>query len=116
MIASVLSCVIWPAATLVIWRSASFAPTLTTLCGFAPANVYAFPPIVAPAVGVAAPVTEPEPSATSPAFVAAAPEPIATDVAPVAFALLPTATLAAPPAVAPTPAASALIPVAPSLS
>lgn len=39
LIASVLSPVIRPAATLVIWRSAPFAPTLTTLCGFAPANV-----------------------------------------------------------------------------
>jgi hypothetical protein len=37
--ASVLSAVSRPAATFVICRSAPFAPTLTTLVGFAPANV-----------------------------------------------------------------------------
>ncbi len=39
LIASVLSFVTSPAATLVICRSAPGAPTLTTLCGFVPANV-----------------------------------------------------------------------------
>ncbi len=37
--ASVLLAVTRPAATLVIWRSAPGAPTLTTLTGVAPANV-----------------------------------------------------------------------------
>ncbi|MGF6506401.1 hypothetical protein OKW26_002204 [Paraburkholderia sp. 32] len=62
----------WPAATFVICRSAPLSPTLTTLFGVAPAKLYDFPPIVALAVGFAAAVTEPEPKATSPAFVAVA--------------------------------------------
>ncbi|UVE67877.1 hypothetical protein ACJ51O_23075 [Burkholderia pyrrocinia] len=73
------------------------------------------PPIVPVAVGLAAAVTEPLPSATAPAFDAVAPEPIATVLAAAAFVLLPTATPAAPAAVAPVPAASAFTPVAPSL-
>ncbi|KAB0644821.1 hypothetical protein [Burkholderia latens] len=80
-----------------------------------PANEYVWPPIVALDVGFDAAVTEPLPSATSPAFVAVAAEPSATVFAPAAFALLPTATPAAPAAVAPTPAASAFTPVAPLL-
>nr|WP_051374441.1 hypothetical protein [Paraburkholderia sprentiae] len=61
-----------PAATFVICRSAPLSPTLTTLFGAAPAKLYDFPPIVALEVGFAAAVTEPEPKATSPAFVAVA--------------------------------------------
>ncbi|MBB5459962.1 hypothetical protein HDG33_003626 [Paraburkholderia sp. Cpub6] len=61
-----------PAATFVICRSASLSPTLTTLFGAAPAKLYDFPPIVALEVGFAAAVTEPEPKATSPGFIAVA--------------------------------------------
>ncbi|MBB5488120.1 hypothetical protein HDG39_006371 [Paraburkholderia sp. WSM4180] len=62
----------WAAATFVICRSAPLSPTLTTLFGAAPAKLYDFPPIVALEVGFAAAVTEPEPKATSPGFVAVA--------------------------------------------
>jgi len=37
LIASVLAAPTWPAATLVTWRSAPDAPTLTTLVGAVPA-------------------------------------------------------------------------------
>ena len=54
-------------------------PTLTTLVGLIPLKLYVTPPIVADAVGFGAAVTDPEPSATSPALVAAvAPSPNAT--------------------------------------
>ena len=83
MIASVLVDVIRPAATFVIWRSAPALPTLTTLDGVAPAKVpYVVEPMVALLVGLAAAVTEPEPSATSPALFATAVGPIATEFEP----------------------------------
>jgi hypothetical protein len=100
----------------VIWRSASFAPTLTTLAGFAPAKSYDFPPIVALGVGLAAAVTEPEPSATSPALVVAAFWPIATEFAAAPVAPSPSATALAPAEVAFVPMAMASTPVAPLLS
>jgi len=78
--------------------------------------VYALPPIVAPAVGFAAAVTEPEPNATSPAFVVAAFWPIATEPAAAPFAESPNATALVPPAVAFVPTAIAFTPVAPLLS
>nr|WP_305954814.1 hypothetical protein [Burkholderia sp. SRS-W-2-2016] len=110
-----LVALISPAATFVICRSAPDAPTLTTLAGFVPAKLYVAPPIVALEVGCAAPVTEPAPSATSPAAVAAtAFAPIATPFVTAAFAPSPTATPLAPAAVALVPAASAFTPVAPS--
>ncbi|WP_269766050.1 hypothetical protein [Burkholderia ubonensis] len=78
--------VIRPAATLVTWRSAPAAPTLTTLDGVAPAKVpYVVEPMVALLVGFAAAVTEPEPSATSPALFATAFGPIATELVPSAW-------------------------------
>jgi hypothetical protein len=81
----VLVAEIWPAATFVIWRSLPAAPTLTTLAGFAPANEYVVPPMVALAVGLGAAVTEPEPSATSPALFATAFGPMATESVPSAW-------------------------------
>jgi len=115
LIASVLVALIWPAATLVSWRSELGAPTLTTLVGFAPAKLYVVPPIVALDVGFGAAVTEPAPSATALAFAAVAPNPSAIAPLAAAFAPLPTATPLAPAAVALVPAASAFTPVAPSL-
>ncbi|KVQ04556.1 Tash protein PEST motif family, partial [Burkholderia ubonensis] len=86
MIASVLDDVIRPAATLVIWRSAPALPTLTTLDGVAPAKLpYVVEPMVALLVGFAAAVTEPLPSATSPALFAMAFGPIATELVPRAW-------------------------------
>ncbi|RKT13478.1 hypothetical protein B0G69_6634 [Paraburkholderia sp. RAU2J] len=114
--ASVLSVVSRPAATFVICRSASFAPTLTTLAGAAPAKSYDFPPMVALAVGLAAAVTEPEPRATSPAFVVAAFWPIATEFAAAPVAASPRATALAPAAVAFVPTAIAFTPLAPSFA
>jgi hypothetical protein len=76
--ASVLVAEMRPAATLVICRSEPEAPTLTTLVGVVPANVYVVPPIVALDVGFAAAVTELVPSATSFELLATAPSPIAT--------------------------------------
>ncbi|WP_247873579.1 hypothetical protein [Burkholderia sp. LS-044] len=73
LIASVLVAVTRPAATFVIWRSAPALPTLTTLVGAPPANVYVLPPMVPVAVGLAAAVTEPVPSAVLFAFAAVAP-------------------------------------------
>ena len=74
-----------PAAILVIVRSDPAAPTLTVDDGLAPAKVYAFPPMVAPLVPATAAVVEPEPSATSPALLAAALGPIATLLVPAAL-------------------------------
>jgi hypothetical protein len=85
LIASVLVAEIRPAATLVIWRSALAAPTLTTLLGLEPANEYVVPPMVAPKVGLAAAVVEPLPSATSPALLATAFGPMATELVPSAW-------------------------------
>ena len=113
--ASVLVADTRPAATFVIWRSDPGAPTLTTLVGVAPANVYVAPLIVPDGVGFAAAVTEFEPSATLFALLATAFWPSATAPDALAFAPSPTATELAPAAVAFVPAASALIPVAPSL-
>ena len=81
--ASVLVAVIRPAATFVICRSAPTAPTLTTLLGVAPAKpLRVVEPTVALLVGFALAVTEPLPSATSPALLATAFGPIATLFAP----------------------------------
>ncbi|KVF91426.1 hypothetical protein WJ20_11915 [Burkholderia vietnamiensis] len=87
LIASVLVGVIWPAATLVIWRvmPALGSPTLTVLVGLPPANVVVTPPTVPVGVGLGAAVTEPLPSATSPALLAMAFGPIATESAPSAW-------------------------------
>jgi len=116
LIASVLLDVTWPAATLVICRSAPGAPTLTTPTGEVPANgPSCIEPIVADDTATAAAVIEPEPRATELAIDAVAPLPIATELLPVAVAPLPTATLLVPDASALVPAASALMPVAPSL-
>jgi len=111
----VLVALIWPAATLVICRSAPDAPTLTTLAGLVPAKLYVWPPIVVLDVGFAAAVTDPAPSATAPALFATAPWPIATVPVDAAFAPSPSATPLAPAAVALVPAANAFTPVAPSL-
>lgn len=100
LIASVLSCVTWPAATFVSWRSVSFAPTLTTPAGVVPAYAYVLPPTVPVEVGTAAAVTAPSPSATEFAVDAVAPRPIATAFAAVACALSPTATVLCPAAFA----------------
>jgi len=92
------------------------SPTLTTLVGLPPANVWVTPPTLPVGVGFGAAVTEPLPSATSPTLFATAFRPIETVPLAFAFALSPTATLLAPAALAATPAASALTPVAPSLA
>ncbi|OJB06126.1 Tash protein PEST motif family [Burkholderia ubonensis] len=55
------------------------------MVGFVPANTYVVPPMVALAVGFAAAVTDPEPSATSPALFATAFGPIATELTPRAW-------------------------------
>ncbi|MNN04465.1 hypothetical protein D3C81_1171910 [compost metagenome] len=86
LIASVLSALIRPAATLVTVRSASLSPTLTVLVGLAPANWYVWPPTVPLAVTTAAAVTEPAPSATLLASVARALRPSARALSPVALA------------------------------
>jgi hypothetical protein len=116
LIASVLVSLIRPAATFVICRSAPGAPTLTTLFGVVPAKLYVLPPIVVPEVGLAAAVTEPEPSATSPAFVVVAFAPSATEFAAAPLAASPKATALAPAAVAFVPIAIAFVPVAPSFA
>nr|WP_244289356.1 hypothetical protein [Burkholderia puraquae] len=110
MIASVLAELMRPAATLVICRSVPAAPTLTTLVGDVPLNVYVTPPIVALDVGFGAAVVEPEPSATSPALFATADAPNATapaaaavDVLPSASEPVPCATFELPIATAPSP-------------
>lgn len=100
LIASVLSCVTWPAATFVSWRSVPFAPTLTTPAGVVPAYAYVLPPTVPVEVGTAAAVTAPSPSATEFGVDAVAPRPIATAFAAVACALSPTATALCPAAFA----------------
>ncbi|KVN47986.1 Tash protein PEST motif family [Burkholderia territorii] len=60
-------------------------PTLTTLLGLPPANVEVTPPTVPVGVGVGASLTEPLPSATSPALLAIAFGPIATESVPSAW-------------------------------
>jgi len=86
LMASVLAAEIWPAATLVTWRSAPAEPTLTTPTGALPANV---PNVVLPTVaeltGTAAAVTAFAPSATELFVAATALGPIATASVPVAF-------------------------------
>ncbi len=110
--ASVLVAETCPAATLVTWRSAPGAPTLTTLVGDVPAKVYETPPIVALAVGFGAAVIEPEPSATSLALFATAFEPNASEPAPTAVAVLPKEIEPVPAAVLALPNASASLPLA----
>ncbi|KMN47321.1 Tash protein PEST motif family [Burkholderia sp. LK4] len=90
MIASVLVCVTWPAATLVICRSLPWLPTLTVPTGAVPANPPNVTPLtVALLVGLAAAVWELAPSATELLVPAVAPLPMAT-------ASVPVATLSAP--------------------
>ncbi|MCY1237311.1 hypothetical protein D9M72_500020 [compost metagenome] len=117
LIASVEVEVTWPAATLVIWRSAPAEPTLTTLVGVAPANPPSTTPLtVALAVGTAAAVTLLLPSATLLSLPALAPVPIATAFAPALFAppstvrLPPMATLFVPLAFVARPMATACSP------
>ncbi|AJX12245.1 chromosome segregation ATPase domain protein [Burkholderia ubonensis MSMB22] len=112
LIASVLVAEMRPAATLVIWRSAPGAPTLTTLVGELPAKKYVTPPIVVLDVGFAAAVTEFVPSATSLRLFATAFEPNASEPAPAAVAVLPRASEPLPVAVLALPIASAPLPVA----
>ncbi|WP_322089841.1 hypothetical protein [Burkholderia sp. BCC1999] len=57
-------------------------PTLTTLVGLPPSNVAVTPPMVPVGVLTGAAVTEPLPSATSPALLATALGPIATESVP----------------------------------
>jgi len=72
-----------------------------------PANWYNVPPIVAPAVGLAAAVTEPEPSATESVWLAVAPVPNARARTPDDAAALPIAIEEVLVAVAFTPTATA---------
>ena len=65
MIASVEVSEIRPAATLVIWRSLSFEPTLTTLAGFPPAKLIVLPAKVMLGVLFGASVIDLEPKATA---------------------------------------------------
>jgi hypothetical protein len=95
--ASVEVAVICPAATLVICRSKPGVPTLTTLAGVVPAKPpKVVPPTIALAVGTAAAVTEPCPSATSPALSAWALLPIAVPLATLACARVPIAVATLP--------------------
>ncbi|VWC50936.1 Tash protein PEST motif family protein [Burkholderia lata] len=104
MIASVLVCVTWPAATLVICRSFLRSPTLTVPTGVAPANPLNVTPLtVALLVGLAAAVNELAPSATELFVPATAPLPMAmallalpTAPVPMATASVPVAVLSAP--------------------
>ncbi len=84
--ASVLVWLIWPAATLVTWRSAPGAPTLNTPTGLLPAKLPKVrPPTLADETGTAAAVVAPLPIATELSTLATAFGPIATLFWPVAW-------------------------------
>ncbi len=84
--ASVLVWLIWPAATLVTWRSAPGAPTLNTPTGLLPAKLPKVrPPTLADETGTAAEVVAPLPIATELSTLATAFGPIATLFWPVAW-------------------------------